>query len=56
MANLTEQIRSAIALVAVLGAIGLGIRYPQVYGQAATVTLSSAIAGYYGLSQAASKE
>lgn len=51
MVNLTEQIRSAIALVAVLGAIGLGVKYPQIYGQAATLTLSSAIAGYYGLAQ-----
>ena len=53
---MVEQIRSAIALIAVIGAIGLGVKYPTVYGQAATVTLSSAIAGYYGLSQASNKE
>lgn len=46
---MTETFRATIALTAVVGAILLGSYNPQQYGQAATVTLSSAVAGYFGL-------
>ena len=45
------EMRSVIALVAVLGSISLALRDPNVYGIAAVSVLSTAVGGYYGLSQ-----
>lgn len=46
-----EAIRAALVGIAIAGAIFLGIRYPEHYAQAVSVTLSAVTGGYFGLAQ-----
>ena len=50
-----EYIQAAIAGVAVVGSILLGVMHPDAYGMASSGILGSAVGGYFGLSQAQPK-
>ena len=46
-----KQMQAGIALLAVVGAIALGLYSPKEYSQVATGVLSTAVGGYWGYSQ-----